>query len=393
MFAIILNMIKRAIATKINSLARQFPVICVTGPRQSGKTTLVKNIFPRHKYVSLEDLDTQEYAQRDPRGFLADHTDGMIIDEIQRVPELLSYMQGIVDAHQRPAEFVITGSQNILLHEKVSQTLAGRMALMRLLPFSIAELDDAGILPKKSEALVYKGGYPRIHARHAEPADWYPAYVRTYVERDLHLIKNITDLSLFQKFMRLCAGRIGQIVNLTTLGNDCGVSHTTARAWLSILEASYIVFLLQPYHKNFNKRLIKSPKIYFYDTGLACYLLGIDKPSTLSTHYLKGGLFESMVISDIIKHQWNNGKEHGCYFWRDKAGHEVDCIVEDSGHPKAIEIKSGRTIAADYFDGIRYFTAASKTEAGSSWIVYAGDEQQKRTAATVLSWKSIDKIF
>lgn len=386
-------MIKRLITSKINSLARQFPVICVTGPRQSGKTTLVKYIFPRHKYVSLEDLDIQEYAQKDPRAFLADHTNGMIIDEIQRVPGLLSYMQGIVDAHQRPAEFVITGSQNILLHEKVSQTLAGRMALMRLLPFSIRELDDAGILPKNPEAFIYKGGYPRIHANKAEPADWYSAYVRTYVERDLRLMKNITDLSLFQKFMRLCAGRIGQIVNLTTLGNDCGVSHTTARAWLSILETSYIVFLLQPYHNNFSKRLVKSPKIYFYDTGLACYLLGIDSPSTLSSHYLRGGLFESMIIADIIKHQWNNGKEHACYFWRDKEGHEIDCILEDLGFPKAIEIKSGHTIAADYFDGIKYFTTASKKDIGSSWIIYAGDEQQKRTSADVLNWKNINKIF
>lgn len=384
-------MIERSIAYKIHSLSKQFPVICITGPRQSGKTTLVQNIFPHHKYVSLEDLDTREYAQKDPRAFLSNHRTGMIIDEIQRVPELLSYIQGIVDAHQKPAEFVITGSQNILLHEKVSQTLAGRMALVRLLPFTIQELDRAGRAPASPEEMVYKGGYPRIHALKTNPADWYPSYVRTYVERDLHLIKNISDLSVFQKFMRLCAGRIGQVVNLTSLGNDCGVSHTTVREWLSILEASYILFLLQPYHKNYNKRLVKSPKIYFYDSGLACYLLGIGSPEALASHYLRGGLFETMILSDIVKHQWNAGKEHGCYYWRDKAGHEVDFIIEDDDRLHAVEVKAGHTIASDYFDGVRYFTETA--QAGTPWVIYAGDEQQQRTAATVLGWKQSHAIF
>ncbi len=386
-------MIHRAICDKIRSLSRQFPVICVTGPRQSGKTTLVKDVFPGHSYVSLEDPETQEYAREDPREFLSGHAKGMIIDEIQRVPELLSYMQGIVDSRQKPSEFIITGSQNVLLHEKVSQTLAGRMALTRLLPLSIHELGQAGLLPKKPEEMAYKGGYPRIYAREADPNDWYPAYVRTYVERDLRLIKNITDLSLFQKFLRLCAGRIGQVLNLSSLGNDCGVSHTTVGKWLSVLEASYVIFMLQPYYKDFSKRLIKSPKIYFFDTGLACYLLGIDSPSLLSTHYLRGGIFESMIISDMIKQQWNAGKEHGCYYWRDKAGHEVDCIVETSGRMHMIEIKSGHTVASDYFDGMRYLSSVSGEAAGSSWVVYAGDARQKRSAANVISWKQTDMIF
>ncbi len=386
-------MIKRDLSGKLKSLFSKFPVVSVAGPRQSGKTTLVKNVFRSLDYVSLEDLDTREFALKDPRGFLSTHNKGVIIDEIQRAPNLFSYIQTIVDSKNKTGMFVLTGSQNILLQENISQTLAGRVAILKLLPFSLKELRQTSYKLKESEEYILRGFYPRIYDKKIDPVDWYPNYIQTYIERDVRLIKNITDLSTFQKFVKMCAGRNGQVLNLSSLGNECGITHNTAKAWISILETSYIIFLLRPFYKNFNKRLTKMPKLYFYDTGLACSLLGIQNKNQLAGHYSKGNLFEAFIISEIIKNRLNKGQEPGCYYWRDKTGNEVDCILELSNSLLQIEIKSGKTIADDYFDGLIYWNKLAGKKNSNPYLIYSGDETQTRTFGKVISWKNISTIF
>ena len=385
-------MIPRILSKKLESLSSKFPVVSVLGPRQSGKTTLVKSVFPEFDYVSLEDLDTREFALKDPRGFLSTYRKGVIIDEIQRVPQLLSYMQTLVDSKSKTGQFILTGSQNLLIQENLSQTLAGRVAILRLLPLSMGELKETAYKLKSSEEYILKGFYPRIYHEKIDPVDFYPHYLETYVERDVRLIKNISDLNTFQKFIKMCAGRIGQVLNLSSLGNDCDITHNTAKAWISILEASYIIFLLKPFYKNFNKRLIKMPKLYFYDMGLACSLLGIQNQDQFHTHYLKGGLFESFVVSEIIKARFNQGLPLNCYFWRDKTGHEVDCVLEIADTLVQVEIKSGKTVTDDYFDGLKYWQKIVGRTKQRSYVVYNGDEDQKRTAASLISWKNIGSI-
>ncbi|MFH0796294.1 MAG: ATP-binding protein [Candidatus Omnitrophota bacterium] len=386
-------LIKRILSTKLKTLARKFPVITVVGPRQSGKTTLVKMAFPQMPYVSLEDLDTREFALSDPRGFLSTHHKGAIIDEVQRVPHLLSYIQTMVDKRQTGGQFILTGSQNILLQEKISQTLAGRTALLTLAPLSLEELIGTSYEMPNSEDYILKGFYPRIYDRKIPPHDWYPNYIQTYIERDARLIKNISDLNTFQKFVRMCAGRTGQALNLSSLGNDCGITHNTAKAWISVLESSYIIYLLKPYYKNFNKRLIRMPKLYFYDTGLVCALLGIQNKAQISVHYLKGSLFETFILSEIIKYRLNRGMEPSCYYWKDKTGHEIDCIIEMPDALLRVEIKSGKTITEDFFKGLKYWEILAGGESNGSFLIYNGDENQKRTLAQVLNWKSVAAIF
>lgn len=386
-------MIKRDLSAKLKALAGKFPVVSVVGPRQSGKTTLVKSLFAGWGYVSLEDLDQREFALKDPKGFLASHDKGAVIDEVQRAPQLFSYIQTVVDRNRKPGRFILTGSQNILLQENISQSLAGRTAILKLLPLSIGELSHTAYRAEQSGEYIFKGFYPRLYDKKIAPADWYPNYIQTYVERDVRLVKNISDLNTFQKFIRMCAGRIGQVLNLSSLGNECGITHNTARAWLSVLESSYIIFLLKPYHKNFNKRLVKMPKLYFYDTGLACSLLGIQSKSQLDTHYLKGSLFESLIISEIIKNRFNKGLEPNCYYWRDKTGHEIDCIAETPRKLLQIEIKSGRTIGEDFFDGIKYWNKLAAKSDQNGYLIYNGDEDQQRTLAKVISWKNLPAIF
>lgn len=386
-------MIKRALSQKLKWLSSKFPVVSVVGPRQSGKTTLVKNVFPKLTYVSLEDLDIREFALQDPRGFLSNYRNGAIIDEVQRVPDLFSYIQTFVDQQNTTGNFILTGSQNFLFQENISQTLAGRTAILTLLPLSLGELKETPYKLKGSQDYILKGFYPRIYDQKIPPADWYPNYIQTYIERDARLIKNISNLNTFQKFIRLCAGRSGQILNLSSLGNDCGITHNTAKAWLSVLESSYIVFLLRPYYKNFNKRLIKMPKLYFYDTGLVCSLLGIQNREQLVTHYLKGSLFETLIISEIIKKSFNKGILPHCYYWRDKTGHEIDCLIEKGIATVSIEIKSGKTINDDFFAGLKYWHKITGAGTGSSFVVYNGEENQKRTAGEVISWKNLDSIL
>ncbi len=384
-------MIYRTLTKKLLSLAKQFPVIGLVGPRQSGKTTLVKQLFSHLPYVSLEDLDQRSIAQNDTRAFLDRFKDGVVIDEAQNAPAVFSYLQTLVDQNQQPGQFILTGSQNFTLTEKITQTLAGRIALLTLLPLSLEELKEAEDLIGSSDDMIFKGGYPRIFNNHMDPTDWYPSYIRTYVERDVRQITSINDLNRFQVFLKLCSGRIGQLLNLSSLANDCGISHTTARQWLSVLESSYLVYLLQPHHQNFSKRLIKMPKIYFYDTGLACSLLGIESSKQLENHYLKGGLFENMVVSELLKYRFNQGKQPNVYFWRDKTGHEVDCIYELSGKLLPIEIKSSKTLSKDQFKNLHYFQKLSQQE--QAILCYAGDIEVTQNGIKSVNFMNITKAL
>ncbi|MBN2831606.1 MAG: ATP-binding protein [Candidatus Omnitrophica bacterium] len=386
-------MVKRALAKKLKGLALKFPVVSIVGPRQSGKTTLVKSVFPDKEYVNLENLDTREFALNDPRGFLATYNKGAIIDEAQRAPALFSYIQAAVDRSNKAGRFILTGSQNILLQENISQTLAGRVAILKLLPFSLEELKNTRYEPDSAEEYIFTGAYPRIYDKKIDPHDWYPNYIQTYIERDVRLIKNIPDLNTFQKFIKLCAGRIGQVLNLLSLGNDCGIAHNTAKSWISVLESTYIVFLLRPYHKNFNKRLIKMPKLYFYDTGLACSLLGIENKKQLSTHYSGGSLFESFALSEIIKHRFNRGLEPRCYYLRDRTGNEVDCIMEKDKSLLSIEVKFSKTIADDFFNGLKYWSKVAGKTNSRPYLIYNGKEHQKRSFGEVISWKNISSLI
>ncbi len=388
--------IKRDLEKKLKGLAKKFPVIGIFGPRQSGKTTLSKIAFNKHKFVSLEDYKTKELAKSDLYAFFNAHHNkyGIVLDEIQEVPELLSYIKVYSDEHNKPGYFILTGSQNFLINETVTQTLAGRIAITTLLPFSINELKKAKQPSKILNKFIFKGQYPKVTVQKALPIDWYPNYIRTYVQRDVRQIKNVTDLSLFQKFMGLCAGRIGQLLNITSLANDCGIGVNTVKSWLSVLEASYIIFLLQPHYKNFNKRLVKTPKLYFYDTGLACSFLGIDSSDQLINHYLRGGIFESLIISDLLKYHYNLGLIPHVYFFRDNVGHEIDCIIERGTELIRIEIKSGQTINPSFFDNLDYWNKlAKKDDYKNNFIVYAGLENQKRSKVKIVAWNCVDKIF
>lgn len=388
-------MIERNIVEKFKYLATKFPVVAVLGPRQSGKTTIARSAFSNYKYISLEDFDARVLAQKDPRAFLRIHGDyeGVILDEIQNVPELLSYIQTHVDNSKKNGYFILTGSQNFLVNEAITQTLAGRIAILTLLPLSIDEIEQAGLFPSNKEEVIFNGCYPRVYDQNILPEDFFPNYIKTYLERDVRGIRNVADLTLFQTFIKLCAGRVGQLVNLTSLGNDCGISSGTAKSWLSLLEASYIVFTLQPHYKNFSKRLVKAPKIYFYDTGLACSLLGISSQEQLSSHYLRGGLFESYIISDIMKQFYNKGIQPSIYFWRDKAGHELDCLIERGAKLIPIEIKSGETITDSYFDGLEYWNSLSGADPKDGYVIYAGDSMQERKKGNIIGWKSMPEVF
>jgi uncharacterized protein len=370
-------MIKRTISEKILHYARQYPVITITGPRQSGKTTLCKALFPKRQYFSLENIDTRNYAKNDPRAFLAEcHKDGAIIDEIQRVPELVSYIQEIVDTKDKPGHFILTGSQNFHLLNTVSQSLAGRTALAVLLPFSYAEIysDKA----KPVDKVLFTGFYPRIHDKK--------------LERDIRALINVKDLAKFEKFIKLCAGRVAQIVNLSNLANDCGINHNTAKSWLSVLEASYIIFLVRPHHTNFGKRLIKAPKLYFTDCGLASYLLDIQDAKHIAQHPLKGSLFENFVVAELLKARTNQGKNSNIYFFRDNVGNEVDALLENGTSIKPVEVKLGSTINEDYFKGLRYYQKLNKKNAEKAALIYGGTLDQHRQTANVFSYRNAGSI-
>lgn len=388
--------IRREITPYLENLATQFPVVAVMGPRQSGKTTLVKSIFTQHVYVSLEDLDRRMAAKEDPRGFLASFANqaGLIIDEIQEVPELLSYMQGIVDQTYRPGWFIITGSQNFLLHEKISQTLAGRIALLTLLPLTVSELSAAKLLPADLHSVLLKGFYPRLYDQNIDLTSWCNNYISTYIERDVRQVLQISNILAFQRFMKLCAARVGNILNYANLAADADISQHTAKAWLSILEASYIIKLLPPYHGNFNKRVIKASKLYFYDTALVCALLGIKTAEDLQFHPFKGGIFESFVVSECFKYSYNHNDLPQLYFWRDVQGHEIDLMIEKAyGQAFPIEVKSGMTITPDVFKGLNDWRELIKVPAAVTYLIYGGPDYLQIKQNFVYPWSKIADLL
>jgi len=381
-------MIQRDAKTTLSNLATQFKAVAVVGPRQSGKTTLVRAVFSNKPYANLENPDTRSFAMDDPRGFLSMYPDGAILDEIQRVPELFSYLQQILDESKDYGKFILTGSNNFLIQEGISQSLAGRVGYLFLLPLSINEIPKE--LPG-SNHYIFNGGYPSLYNSSVESTLFYGNYIRTYVERDVRQIKNISDLYAFERLIRLCAGRTGQLLNMSSLAIEVGVDVKTINAWLGVLEAAFVVYRLQPFHKNFNKRLVKSPKLYFYDTGLACALLGIESSEQLDLHPLRGSLFENLIITDLIKHRFNQGKPRNLYFWRDNTGNEIDVILEGATTSVPVEIKSGKTITSLFLKGVSHWQKLSGREGG--FIVYDGDSTQKRSnGVTVLPFKKTHEI-
>ena len=375
-------MIEREITPCLIKLFEQYPFVTVTGPRQSGKTTLCRAAFPHLKYVNLEAPNQREFAESDPEGFLSLLGDGAILDEIQRVPELLSYLQVLADEAGQNGLFVLTGSEQFRLSDAISQSLAGRTALLRLLPFSLAERRQTGASDRVDD-ILYSGCYPRIHDQKLEPCQALGDYFETYVERDVRRIGEIRNLSSFRRFVRLCSGRVGQLANLSALGADAGVSHTTARHWLTVLEASYVVFQLPPFSANIRKRLVKSPKLYFYDVGLASHLIGIENAGQMSTHPLRGPLFENAVVVEALKHRFNWGRRANLSFFRDVRGLECDLLYEDGNGIGAIEIKSGATIASDYFDALNRI-AKVLPQISAKAVVYGGLDRQCRRDGEVV---------
>ncbi len=386
-------MIDRDLGNTIKSMARGFPIVSLTGPRQSGKTTLVRALFPDYAYVNLENLGDRAAAEEDPVRFLGTRSrSGIIIDEAQKVPVLFSYLQGIVDESKEMGKIILTGSQNFLLLEKITQSLAGRVAVCNLLPLGLHELERASMLKADLDTMLFTGTYPALYDRPISPGDYFPSYAQTYIERDVRGIRNIGDLSTFQRFVRLCAGRTGQLLNYSSIGNELGVNYKTVRSWISVLEASYLIFLLAPYHRNYSKRIVKQPKLYFFDTGLLCSLLDIGDPGRLAGHYMRGSIFESFVISEYIKMRLHSGRRPNAFFWRDNAGHEIDLLIEEGDKVRALEIKSGETITDDFFRGLKYFQKISGMGAESSTLIYGGAGDQDRKNAGVLGWRSLVRL-
>ena len=376
-------MIKRIAEARLIKLSKTFGSVAVVGPRQSGKTTLCRTVFPQKTYVSLENPDTLEYAITDPRGFLAQYKNGAILDEIQRAPKLFSYLQQLLDETKKKGLFILIGSNNFLLQENITESLSGRIAYLQLLPLSLKELKVSKKIKLDYGWHIVTGGYPEVNTKKINAADWYANYLTTYVERDVRQLKNISNLSLFIKLLRLCAGRTGQTLNLTALSNDCGIDQKTAAAWLSVLQSSYIIYLLKPYHGNFNKRVIKTPKLYFYDTGVACSLLGISNAKQIAHHAAKGPLFENLMVSELLKERFNAGATDNLYYWRDKTGNEVDVLMDTAGKLNAIELKAGETIATDYFKGLEYFSSLHKKRI-EMLLIYGGKEEQQRSNGIIV---------
>jgi hypothetical protein len=385
-------MIQREIASVIQDFRKWFPIVYLGGPRQSGKTTLLRNLVPELPYASLEDADARRRAEEDPRRFLNSFPGGAILDEAQRVPQLFNYLQGYVDSDKN-RRFILSGSQNFLLMEQITQSLAGRVGILNLLPFSIFETESYKPV-QRLEEFVWRGGYPGIQGETAIPPEvFFDSYIQTYLERDVRLLKNVGDISSFGNFMRLCAGRIGQPLNLASLATDAGVAPNTVKSWISVLEASYLVFRLSPYFENYSKRLIKSPKLYFLDTGVLCNLMGITSPSQLETHHHFGNIIENALIVELYKKRTNAGKRPRFWFWQDQKNNEVDLLIEEDGRLKAVEIKSSQTYNSRLVSGLKHWQKLTGSSPENQYLVYAGDQEGELEYGKLLSWRSgIDRV-
>ena len=376
---------------------KKFPAIAILGPRQAGKTTLAKLLFPKHKFLTLDHEATRSFAMEDPERFLASHDNehGIILDEFQYAPALTGYIKQHVDKQQKKGYFILTGSQNFLANSTISESLAGRVGIVNLFPLSLYELQKSNLIANQSlDTVLLNGCYPRLHKEQMSAPHFYPSYLQSYVERDVRQLINIGNLSTFQRFLQLCAGRIGSLVNFEALAVETGVSATTVKTWLAILEASYVIFLLQPHHKNFNKRMVKSPKLYFFDTGLACSLLRLTDEHSLSVSTFRGALFESLIISDLYKQYCNKGQRPPLYFWRDQGGaHEIDCIVDEGIKLFPIEIKSGQTINQSFFKGLSYWNKLTDNKGDDSFIVYGGSENQPRNKGNIVGWRESSQLI
>lgn len=384
--------VKRTIKKEIEFLCKKYPVIAVTGPRQSGKTTFLREEFPDYTYVNLENPDLRDFAENDTKTFLEQYSKFVILDEIQRVPSLFSYIQAKVDEDKIMGQYILSGSQNFHLMQNITQSLAGRVALFKLFPFDFSEMKSADLLDDDYAVNLQRGFYPAIYDRNIEPKTFYSNYIQTYIERDLSEIINIKDLKTFRNFVFLCASRAGQLLNMNAIANECGISQPTAKSWISVLETSYIVFLLQPFHTNYNKRVTKSPKLYFYDTGLLSFLMKINKPEDLYLHPHKGNLFENFIIAELVKSNAHRNLLRDFWFWRDVQGHEVDLIWQDDFLQNIVEIKASQTVMQDMFKGLNYYENLAKDHIKSSLLINSGDVHQKRKAAEVTGWKNIDNI-
>jgi len=383
-------MISRDSSKQLKAISTSFKAIAITGPRQSGKTTLTKSFFPAKPYITLENPTDRNLALADPVSFLKAFPTGAILDEVQKAPELFSYLQGILDASDEKGKFILAGSNNFLLLESISQSLAGRVGYLDLLPFSIHETEICPRPPSGLEENIFLGGYPSVVHDRTTPQDWFASYVRTYVERDVRLVKNIADLVTFQRFLYLCAGRIGQQINLTNLANDVGVDHKTIQSWLGVLQASYIIYSLPPYYKNFNKRLIKTSKLYFYDTGLACYLLGIKNSTELVNHGYRGPLFENFIITELIKNRYNQGKRSNLFYWRDGSGNEIDVLIDEGSIQIPVEIKSAATINMDFFKGLHYWEKLTGQKGGH--LVFTGEGSKTHQDFIINNWRDVKHL-
>ena len=384
--------IKRKLVDHLKQMLDKFPVVSLTGPRQSGKTTLLKEFFPGYKYFNLERLDLREIILSDPLGFLKSSGEKIILDEAQNVPELFSYIQVVSDERGTNGQYILSGSQSFLMNEKISQSLAGRVSINHLLPFDITELPDS--VDKNYLQLIYTGFYPRIYQHNITPNDFYPSYLQTYIERDIRTLKAVENLNTFTRFLSLCAGRTGQILNLTSLANDTGVSVNTVKSWLSLLETSYIIFLLKPYHNNFNKRIIKAPKLYFFDTGVVSSLLRIPDEKALRNYPLYGALFENFIISEIAKQFYHSGKQPLMYYYKESNGKEIDCIIETSyDHIIALEIKGGETFSKDYLKNLLKFVDEKQSIEVQKYLVYPEAKKSQIKDINILNWSDIPEIF
>ena len=379
-------LIRREITNAILSLATKYPVVALTGPRQSGKTTLLKLLFPDYEYVSLENPDIRMFAEADMNGFLKRYSKYVIFDEAQRVPPLFSYLQTVVDESGIMGQFILSGSQNFHLMQNITQSLAGRVAIFKLFPFDFQELRSENLLSENYLDNLVKGFYPAIYDRDIPADTFYSNYVQTYIQRDVSELIAIKNMRLFQNFLALCATRAGQLLNLNSLATECGISQPTAKSWLSALENSYVVFLLFPYHENFSKRIVKTPKLYFHDSGLLCYLLKVTNSEQLLTHPVKGSLFENMMIGEYMKRMYHRNSLQDIWFWRDSNGHEVDLLVRDSGKLSIVEFKATHTVMPDLFKGLNFFGKESGLQNLNKILVYAGKETQIRTVANVVPW-------